>query len=305
MEFYRLKGDVLPRIHFVDETIIYPPYVHRKRKAGEYIVYVIRHGEMVLTEDGEPVTLVPGDICVLDKDRTHVGVKATECEYYYIHFSHEDIRLEDRPEEEWMKLLLEERQDSLGSDKFSYSSCDQNVIYLPKCWHVSNAGDRIRINELLKEAVRENYDPLEGYKMLCACKVQQAFIEMSRSFTTGERDKFIHRLPGYYPKVQEILEWLNREYAREITSVMLEEELGGNFDYMNRVFKKVTGHTVFQYLTRLRISHARLLVLHTSMKMGEIGEKVGIPDEYYFNRVFKKYVGMPPAAYSRAGRKVK
>ena len=52
MEFYRINAQMLPKVNFVDETEIRPPYVHRKRRAGEQILYFIRHGEMHLLEDG-------------------------------------------------------------------------------------------------------------------------------------------------------------------------------------------------------------------------------------------------------------
>ena len=86
MEFYRINAQMLPKVNFVDETEIRPPYVHRKRRAGEQILYFIRHGEMHLLEDGKPLILKPGDVCLLDKDRTHEGTKATTCNYYYVHF---------------------------------------------------------------------------------------------------------------------------------------------------------------------------------------------------------------------------
>lgn len=304
MEFYQMSADLLPSIHFVDEAVIEPPYVHYSRCAGEYILYVIKYGDMWLMEDGVPLQLHAGDICLLDKGRTHVGTQASVCDYYYIHFMHRDIQFMESETEEAMNVLLSQRQSALESDIFSYSSCENNKLYLPKHWHVSNTEDWIKINELLKTAIQEQQNPLENYKILCACHIQQAFVEISRSFLSTEKEHYISKLPSYYSKVQEILEWLNREYAGTITGEVLERELGGNFDYMNRTFKKVTGQTIFQYLTHIRMNHAKMLLIHTPLRMGEVGERVGFPDEYYFNRVFKKSVGMPPAAYARTYRRM-
>ena len=78
----------------------------------------------------------------------------------------------------------------------------------------------------------------------------------------------------------------------------LEEEFDGNFDYMNRIFKRVTGQTIFQYLTAVRMEHAKRLIAQTTMHTGMIGQKVGYPDEYYFSKVFKRNVGMSPRAYA-------
>jgi YesN/AraC family two-component response regulator len=188
--------------------------------------------------------------------------------------------------------------DSLRSDIFTYDKCEDNVIYLPKHWNIPN-GVWVKIEGLLQQAIQENYNPLENYKILCACIVQKIFIEIDRYFTTVEREKYLNKLPAFYPRVQEILKYLDREYAGEITSETLEKKFGGNFDYMNRIFKKVTEETIFQYLTKVRISHAKILMLHTSLRVREVGEKVGFPDEYYFSRVFKKCMGVPPATYAK------
>lgn len=297
MEFYRLSANVLPDIHFVDDTVIEPPFVHKRRKAGEYIMYVVRTGELYLAENDVPLILKEGDVCILDKDRVHVGTRATECGYFYVHFRHSDMCLLD--DGQIADVLLEQREKALKSNIFAYDECNGNVIYLPKCWNIRNSGNRVKLFSALEQAKQENYDPLEHYKILCACQIQQIFIQISRSFLTAKQEQSAIKLPAYYAKVHSLMEWLNREYAAPVTGNMIEEKFHGNFDYMNRTFKKVTGQTIFQYLTQVRINHARMLVLHTNMRMNEVGEKVGFPDEYYFNKIFKRYMGMPPAAYAR------
>lgn len=80
--FYRMNPRILPSVRLADSVVIEPPYVHRRRKADEYIVYLIKKGVMYLEEDGRAVTLQPGDVFVLDPRFTHVGVKASWCEYF-------------------------------------------------------------------------------------------------------------------------------------------------------------------------------------------------------------------------------
>ena len=127
-------------------------------------------------------------------------------------------------------------------------------------------------------------------------------MEISRCFLDEAGDSQRSGRPVYYEMVGKMVEWLNQNYGKEVASPFLEELFGHNFDYMNRVFKKVNGKTVFQYLTQVRIHHAKLLLCNTSMKIGEIGKRVGFPDEYYFSRVFKKYTGISPAAFARSGQ---
>jgi YesN/AraC family two-component response regulator len=97
------------------------------------------------------------------------------------------------------------------------------------------------------------------------------------------------------------LEYLNTEYARKITSHDIEEISGSNFDYINRIFKKMTHKTIFTYLNSVRINHAMELITTTNMKMSEVGQSVGFTDLYYFSKVFKKAVGVSPSNYNREG----
>ena len=139
---------------------------------------------------------------------------------------------------------------------------------------------------------------------------------------TNRRSKGMKELAKTYdPKQMEdriYADWLEKKYFHaevdrsrkpftivmpppNITGKLLEKEFGGNFDYMNRVFKKVTGETIFRYLNRVRINHAETLILNTPMKMSAIGSRVGFSDEYYFSRVFKKHTGKSPTEYAREG----
>lgn len=301
MEFYRIRAELLPKVNFVDETEIHPPYVHRRRKAGEQILYVIKHGEMQLLEDDMPLVLKPGDICVLDAERTHEGTKATDCSYFYVHFKHPSMELiTTLPVEEVLRKEFQQRQQAMKHEFVSYDGYDNCDIWLPKHWHIPKVTDQMHIFELLQQAIREDYSALENHKILCSCKIQEMLIEIARCFTTAEKDNYAGAFPESYYKVQKIQEWLGQSYTQDITSERLETEFQGNFDYMNRIFKKVMGQTIFQYLTQVRIWHAKRLIEQTTMHTGVIGEKVGYPDEYYFSKVFKKHVGMSPREYANS-----
>ena len=97
-----------------------------------------------------------------------------------------------------------------------------------------------------------------------------------------------------------LLDYLNNCYREPISGVLIEEQLGGNFDYLNRIFRQTTGKTIFQYLTEVRISHAKELLGTTSLKISQVSEKVGFSDESYFSKVFKKMTGMTPMNYMKS-----
>ena len=183
--FYRMNPRILPSVRLADSVVIEPPYVHRRRKADEYIVYLIKKGVMYLEEDGRAVTLQPGDVFVLDPRFTHVGVKASWCEYFYVHFRHPEIEPFEE-EKGFQKLLLENRQESIQSDIFSYEKCEGQSLYLPKHYHMADYSSLVKVTELLNEAVENNTTQLENYKTMLACKILEAFVEIGRSYVSTE-----------------------------------------------------------------------------------------------------------------------
>ena len=65
----------------------------------------------------------------------------------------------------------------------------------------------------------------------------------------------------------------------------------------SHIFKQVTGTTPKKFIELRRIEVAKELLLSSELSITEIGASVGYGDPYYFNRVFKKNVGIPPRAY--------
>ena len=152
--FYLMDPGILPSVRLADSVVIEPPYVHKRRKADEFILYLIKRGVMYLQEDGVPITLQPQDVCILDPSCTHEGLKASWCEYFYIHFRHPSIRrIDENGMEDFQKMLLENRRSSIQSNIFSYEKCEGERLYLPKLYHMSDYGSLVRVTELFNVAI--------------------------------------------------------------------------------------------------------------------------------------------------------
>ncbi|WP_127836815.1 response regulator [Clostridium prolinivorans] len=72
-----------------------------------------------------------------------------------------------------------------------------------------------------------------------------------------------------------------------------------NSSYLSRIFKKEMGINFMEYLTKLRIDKAKMLIKNTDLKAYEIAEKVGISDPSYFSTCFKKYTGVSISEYKK------
>jgi len=70
--------------------------------------------------------------------------------------------------------------------------------------------------------------------------------------------------------------------------------------HLCRSFKKYTGYTLTEYITQLRMDRAKELLKTTTLAANQIAAVVGIADENYFYRLFKKYVGISAHKYRKS-----
>lgn len=94
-----------------------------------------------------------------------------------------------------------------------------------------------------------------------------------------------------------ILKYINENFSKDISLQGISTTFTINPSYISQLFKKEMGITFTEYLTKLRISHAGDLLKTTDLTVGEISEKAGYIDYFYFTRTFKKVVGKTPSQY--------
>ncbi len=74
-------------------------------------------------------------------------------------------------------------------------------------------------------------------------------------------------------------------------------------EYLCRLFQRFDHVTPYQYLLRLKMSHAATLLQTPGTTVKEVADALGFGDVFHFSRVFKKINGLPPARFARsAGR---
>ena len=67
-------------------------------------------------------------------------------------------------------------------------------------------------------------------------------------------------------------------------------------------FKRVTGLSFMKYLNHYRVERSQVLLVNTDEPMANISQEMGFCDQSYFGTVFRRLVGMTPAAYRRRFR---
>lgn len=64
--------------------------------------------------------------------------------------------------------------------------------------------------------------------------------------------------------------------------------------YLSRLMKRETGFSFVEYLNRIRVRKATLLLSDPAAKAFEVAERVGYKSQHYFSRAYKKVTGSAP-----------
>ena len=86
------------------------------------------------------------------------------------------------------------------------------------------------------------------------------------------------------------------------------EEIAASLDvssrYLRKVFKSEMGLGIHQYLTELRITRAKGLLIHSDLRINQIAMQVGMENPGYFCQFFKKQTGLQPSEFAARNRTV-
>ncbi|MCI5859425.1 MAG: response regulator [Blautia sp.] len=98
-------------------------------------------------------------------------------------------------------------------------------------------------------------------------------------------------------EINDAVRYIRHNYNRNITLEEIAKSVNLSKVYFSQLFKNETGMNFTDFLIQFRIEEAAKLLKSTDMKVYEIAEQVGIPDQHYFNRLFKNITGVTPKKF--------
>ncbi len=99
-----------------------------------------------------------------------------------------------------------------------------------------------------------------------------------------------------------VQEYITNHYREKIELGALARHVERTPSYVSAVFRQVTGRTITEYTQEIRLAAARDLLTKSNMTIGEISHYLGFCEQSYFNKVFKKAIGVAPSAFIREYR---
>lgn len=108
-------------------------------------------------------------------------------------------------------------------------------------------------------------------------------------------EKPSYRNCSIYP----VIEFIQHNYMKDISVCKMADVIKMSKSSLFAVFKKSTGCSPIKYLNEYRLSVACELLHHTDNSIKSIAEKVGIPDQFYFSKLFKAKYSLSPQQYRK------
>ncbi len=103
----------------------------------------------------------------------------------------------------------------------------------------------------------------------------------------------------YQVRINRVFEYIDNNLATELSLVIIADIAFFSPFHFHRIFKKITGETLNEYITRKRIEKAALELIHKNIAVSNICHKYGFNDNSSFARAFKKFYGVSPSEFRK------
>lgn len=244
----------------------------RKKKLHDYDLHwhdcfeieLILEGSAEQILNGEHYKLRPGDIYLLNPTDFH-SVKSENAEVYNLMFG--DGLLDD----DFVQRIL---------------GIDRNMMFHLNQKEFENA--KILINQMLEEFQRGGNYSDNYIKNILECLFIIILRKCDFEFSEAQDD----RIHG----IQKALLFVHSRFRENPSMAVAAEVAGFNRNYFSSLFHSVTGKTYKEYINRLKLEHAKKLVLSSNISITEVCYASGFNSLTNFLRTFKVEYGASPGA---------
>lgn len=258
-------------------------FLHPRRTMDSYELISVTKGILHIQSGPRSYSLTPGQFVFLFPGECHLGTQPSDGElsFYWTHFY---FNSKD-------SIICEEQQAAAF-----FREKDPPRYILPETGTLSaNSRVNVLFVQLLDLAKRLG---TLSFKQ-CSYAQSTLLLELTNEYF------FHHHLMQQDEKIPlniaELMEWLQLNYDTTLSVTEIARKFGYHPSYLTSVFKHYSGCTITEYLNRQRIRVAKNYLISAPMlTLTEISEQVGIADEKYFMRLFKRYEGVTATSYRKA-----
>ena len=241
------------------------------------ITYV-QEGQGNYSVNGQEYMMKPGDIIIFNNVEAH-GWK---------------LMGED------MKLLVMIFSPEFVAEKLSVFDSEYLKPFVERG---SNFKNRIGSEELvsheIRKGIREIYaewqQQKEGYPLMIKANILRILTMLIRTYQDESKSgEMLKEKKSAMKRLEQAISYIDHHYSEKITLDEVAAAAYMSSNYFSSYFRKVTGISFSEYVTRIRISHARELLRDTDKSVTEIAMECGFHNISNFYRLYKKQEGKSP-----------
>ena len=134
-------------------------------------------------------------------------------------------------------------------------------------------------------------------------RMRTAYEDKDRTFLQSALDLILGQLrPGGKVAVvsERFLQLVFEKDAIPLSVAEYASQLGVTPNYLNKTVKNRTHRTAIDWIEIARLNIAKNLLKDPSVSIADISARVGLPDQSYFSRFFKKKTGLTPSEFRNA-----
>ncbi|WP_110932910.1 AraC family transcriptional regulator [Paenibacillus bouchesdurhonensis] len=183
-------------------------------------------------------------------------------------------------------------------------------VYLIRFDVLNDSGAKVDYPVTGELPVHHNVQTILLSELMFSCWEQDEPLERLRAQSAFQ--ELIYRLLGNIRRLPEshsraaherTKEFIDSHYYQNLSIELLAGIAELSPKYYVDLFKKTYGLSAIDYMTEVRMNHAKLLMLQSEARLKEVAVQVGYSDEFYFSRKFKKEVGVAPSVYIKNRRR--
>ncbi|WMY74590.1 AraC family transcriptional regulator [Buttiauxella selenatireducens] len=244
---------------------------HPQRELDSWELIFVEKGILTIRENDTLFSVKEGESLLLWPHRKHVGVGTfpSDLKFYWLHFE-------------------------LNAQHNKKSDLPVSLISLPQHGQVINPQYVISLfRQFLSE--QESMMRSSALELILLLIMQQLSVAVLDNTHTDNSGAVL----AY--KAQQLI---RTQFHLPISTSMLSSQLHCNADYLGRVYRQTFQLTITEAIHRQRVHSAEKMLIGDACSLSEVAERCGFQDVGYFRKVFRKAMGLTPAAWKRRYSKV-
>lgn len=284
---------------YIGRTNCPPPGTpYSERKVKWYEMELILWGEGHIYTEGEKIPARKGEVFFRKPGMTVQGVSPYYCYIIIFDMFYNTARQDSYSDPQYYNGTLPGTGD-MNSDE---AVMTYGGLGLPHVLTLTGE-DFIEYETLFSNTYKEFLNYENQNRFFLKANVLQILLKAYRQLAAGSLQIRTSRsYRSNYTAVMKVKQYMDTHFNETIRLEDLGRMSALSPNFLCKIFREIVGEAPVTYLNRLRINHAKKLLIETGKEAKKIAYLCGFENETYFFTLFRKMTGTTPLTFREMHR---